>query len=65
MSAGSAPNRVIAFFDGQSLFAAARDAFGFTTASYGVARLARAVALQRDWDLVQKRFYTSMPAGSP
>jgi len=29
MNAGSAPNRAIAFFDGQNLFAAARDAFGF------------------------------------
>ena len=47
MSAGSAPRRAIAFFDGQNLFAAARDAFGFTTASYGVPRLAHAIALQR------------------
>jgi uncharacterized LabA/DUF88 family protein len=61
MKAGSAPNRVIAFFDGQNLFAAARDAFGFTTASYGVPRLAQAIALQRRWDLVQTRFYTGMP----
>ena len=35
MNTGSAPNRAIAFFDGQNLFAAARDAFGFTTPSYG------------------------------
>jgi len=53
--------RAIAFFDGQNLFAAARDAFGFTTASYGVPRLARAVALQRGWDVVQVRFYTGVP----
>ena len=48
MNAGSAPNRVIAFFDGQNLFAAARDAFGFTTASYGVPRLAQESIRLRD-----------------
>jgi len=58
--AGSAPKRVIAFFDGQNLFAAARDAFGFTTPSYGVPRLAQAIALQRGWDLTETRFYTGM-----
>ena len=61
MNAGSSPDRAIAFFDGQNLFAAARDAFGFTTASYGVPRLARAVALQRGWHLVQTRLSTGMP----
>ena len=60
MSAGSAPHRAIAFFDGQNLFAAARDAFGFTTPSYGVPRLAQAIALQRGWDLIETRFYTGM-----
>jgi len=58
MNAGSAPHRAIAFFDGQNLFAAARDAFGFTTPSYGVPRLAQAIALQRGWDLIETRFYT-------
>lgn len=61
MNAGSAPNRAIAFFDGQNLFAAARDAFGFTTPSYGVPRLAQAIALQRSWDLTEARFYTGVP----
>ena len=35
MNAGRGVNRAVAFFDGQNLFAAARDAFGFTTPSYG------------------------------
>ena len=61
MNAGSAPNRAIAFFDGQNLFAAERDAFGFTTPSYGVPRLAQAIALQLGWDLTETRFYTGMP----
>ena len=60
MNAGSAPKRAIAFFDGQNLFAAARDAFGFTTASYGVPRLAQAIALQRGWGLIETRFSTGM-----
>ena len=61
MNTGSASNRAIAFFDGQNLFAAARDAFGFTTPSYGVPRLAQAIALARGWDLIETRFYTGLP----
>jgi hypothetical protein len=61
MSAESASNRAIAFFDGQKLFAAARDAFGFPTASYGVPRLAQAIALKHGWNPIQIRFYTGMP----
>ena len=61
MNAGSAPNRAIAFFDGQNLFAAARDAFGFNTPSYGVPRLAQAIALERGWDLIETHFYTGLP----
>ena len=61
VNAASARKRAIAFFDGQNLFAAARDAFGFTTASYGVPRLAQAIALQRGWDLTETRFSTGMP----
>ena len=61
MNAGRGVNRAVAFLDGQNLFAAARDAFGFTTASYGVPRLAQAIALRRGWDLIGTRFYTGMP----
>jgi uncharacterized LabA/DUF88 family protein len=61
MSAVPAPNRAIAFFDGQNLFAAARDAFGFNTPSYGVPRLAQGIALERGWDLIETRFYTGLP----
>ena len=61
MNAGSVPNRAVAFFDGQNLFAAARDAFGFNTPSYGVPRLAQALALERGWDLIETRFYTGLP----
>ena len=61
MSAGRGANRAVAFFDGQNLFAAARDAFGFTTASYGVPRFAQAIALLHGWDLIETRFYTGLP----
>ena len=41
---------------GQNLFAAARDAFGFTTASYGLPCLAAVIATQRGWALIETHF---------
>lgn len=57
--------RVIAFVDGQNLFHAAREAFGYTVPNYDVAALAEAVTgLQRAWSLVRVHFYTGIPAPS-
>ncbi len=61
VSAAPAAKRAIAFVDGQNLFAAARDAFGITTASYGITALSRAIAAQHGWDVVEIRFYTGVP----
>lgn len=54
--------RAIAFVDGQNLFYAARDAFGYTYPNYDPLKLARAVCGTRQWRLDQVRFYTGIPA---
>jgi uncharacterized LabA/DUF88 family protein len=53
--------RTIAFFDGQNLFHAAREAFGCTYPNYDPIALARAVCAARGWVLSQARFYTGVP----
>jgi len=47
--------------DGQNLFHAAREAFGYTYPNYDVLALATAVSERQGWDLVQVRFYTGIP----
>jgi uncharacterized LabA/DUF88 family protein len=53
--------RAIAFFDGQNLFHAAREAFGYTYPNYDALALAKLVCKPRGWDLVETRFYTGIP----
>jgi len=50
-----------AFVDGQNLFHAAREAFGYTYPNYDVLALARAICLAQGWSLKQVRFYTGVP----
>ncbi len=52
--------RTIAFFDGQNLFYAARDAFGYTYPNYDPHALAQQVCTPRGWGLAQVRFYTGI-----
>ncbi len=52
--------RAIAFFDGQNLFHAAKEAFGYTYPNYDPACLARAVCSDQGWHLGQIRFYTGV-----
>ncbi|MBF0550058.1 MAG: NYN domain-containing protein [Deltaproteobacteria bacterium] len=54
-------DRVIAFVDGQNLFHAVREAFGYTYPNYDVKKLAQAVCKKEGWRLVQTRFYTGVP----
>ena len=54
--------RAIAFVDGQNLFYAARDAFGYTYPNYDPLKLAQAVCGTKQWRLAQVRFYTGVPA---
>ena len=53
--------RVVAFFDGQNLFHAARHAFGYTYPNYDPLALASAVSAARSWSLTEVRFYTGVP----
>lgn len=47
--------------DGQNLFHAAREAFGYTYPSYDVSALAERVCIGQGWKLDQVRFYTGIP----
>ncbi|HQP43905.1 MAG TPA: NYN domain-containing protein [Thermoanaerobaculales bacterium] len=53
--------RTVAFFDGQNLFHAAREAFGYTYPNYEPATLANTVCSNAGWKLSQVRFYTGIP----
>ena len=53
--------RAIAFVDGQSLFHAARQAFGRTEPDYDPVALASLVTQRMAWRLESVRFYTGIP----
>ena len=61
MTAEPPTKRAVAFVDGQNLFHAAREAFGYTYPNYDVSALAGLVCAQRGWELAQVRFYTGIP----
>ena len=60
--------RVVAFVDGQNLFNAAKQAFGYDFPNYDAVKLAQLVCEQRErerqeqWTLVRLHFYTGMPS---
>ncbi len=56
--------RAVAFVDGQNLFFAARQAFGYTHPNYNFPALASAVCAANGWQLAQARFYTGIPDAS-
>lgn len=56
-----ASKRAIAFVDGQNLFHAAKEAFGYSFPNYDVGKLARALCVQQGWDCVGVQFYTGVP----
>ena len=53
--------RAIIFVDGQNLFAAIKDCFGYTYPNYDIKSLAWAVAGPQGWTVVETRFYTGIP----
>jgi uncharacterized LabA/DUF88 family protein len=53
--------RTVSFIDGQNLFHAAREAFGYTYPNYDVLALSRMLTGRPGWDLQQVRFYTGIP----
>jgi len=54
--------RTIAFFDGQNLFYAAKNAFGYSWPNFGPLKLAEAVCCNQGWRLTETRFYTGVPS---
>lgn len=56
--------RCCAFFDGQNLFHAAREAFGHSIPNYRPEMLAAAVCARMGWELTQVYFYTGIPAAT-
>jgi uncharacterized LabA/DUF88 family protein len=65
--AGAAPveptaKRTVAFVDGQNLFYAAKQAFGYRYPNYDPLLLSRAVCAAQGWTLVGTHFYTGLPA---
>ena len=53
--------RVISFIDGQNLFYAARQAFGYTYPNYDPRSLTEVVAAAQGWTVAGIRFYTGVP----
>ena len=61
MSVEPKTKRAIAFFDGQNLFYAAKEAFGSRYPDYEPKALANAICDARGWSLSEARFYTGVP----
>ena len=53
--------RTIAFFDGQNLFHAAREAFGYTFPNFNPLTLSQLICLKQNWNLSEVNFYTGIP----
>jgi uncharacterized LabA/DUF88 family protein len=56
-----AEKRAVAFVDGQNLFYAAKQSYGYTRPNYDVHALVTVVCRSRGWKPVQSRFYTGVP----
>lgn len=56
-----AVKQAVAFVDGQNLFHAAREAFGYTYPNYDVLALCQAICQRAGWNLAQAQFYTGIP----
>jgi hypothetical protein len=54
--------RAIIFVDGQNLFYAVKEAFGYTHPNYDVQALAEWVCGDQGWQLEEVRFYTGIPS---
>jgi uncharacterized LabA/DUF88 family protein len=61
MPSEPAVKRAISFIDGQNLFYAAKEAFGYSYPSYDVRALSNALCKTQGWQLAQVRFYTGIP----
>lgn len=57
-----AVKRTCAFFDGQAVYHAAKEAFGYTYPNYDPLALAQCVCQGKGWQLLDVHFYTGVPA---
>jgi uncharacterized LabA/DUF88 family protein len=62
MSSEPLTKRAVTFVDGQNLFHAARESFGYTYPNFDVLALSEAVCARQGWSFVQARFYTGIPS---
>ena len=53
--------RAVLFVDGQSLFYAAKEAFGYTYPNYDPLKLGQTICQRQGWQLTGVRFYTGVP----
>ncbi len=53
--------RAVAFIDGQNLFHAVREAFGYSHPNYDARALVTAICKARGWRAIGARFYTGIP----
>ena len=56
-----ASKRAIAYIDGQNLFNAVKEAFGYPYPNYNIRQLAETTCAQRGWILTEINFYTGIP----
>ena len=53
--------RAIVYVDGQNLFNAAKEAFGYREPNYDISKLAQTICAQQGWQLSAIHFYTGIP----
>ena len=53
--------RVFSFIDGQNLYFAAKEAYGYSHPNYDVLKLSRKICEQKKWELEKVLFYTGIP----
>ncbi|MDY7010833.1 MAG: NYN domain-containing protein [Planctomycetota bacterium] len=53
--------KAVVFVDGQNLFHAAKEAFGYNWPNYDPVALATRICRNKRWELLQTRFYTGVP----
>jgi len=61
MPSKSDAKETIAFFDGQNLFYAAKEAFGYPFPNYDPEKLAKTICATHGWSLAKICFYTGIP----
>ena len=62
MLAESTTKRTFVFFDGQNLFYAAKEAFGYPYPNYDPKFLAENICASKGWTVAGIHFYTGIPS---